>query len=47
VVATVTSVLGAVPVAAAVDEGWQHVFVAGSSALVFVCWCALLSEALR
>jgi len=46
VVAAVTSGLCAVPLAAAVSGGWQHVFVAGSGALVFVCWCVLLGAVL-
>jgi hypothetical protein len=46
VVGAVTSGLCAVPVAAAVNGGWQHVFVAASGALVFVCWCVLLGAVL-
>jgi hypothetical protein len=46
VVAAVTSGLCAVPVAAVVNGGWRHVFIAGSGALVFVCWCMLLGAVL-
>jgi lysylphosphatidylglycerol synthetase-like protein (DUF2156 family) len=46
VVAAVTSGLCAVPVAAAAKGGWQHVFVLGAGALVFVCWCVLLGAIL-
>jgi hypothetical protein len=46
VVAVVTSGLCAVPVAAAANGGWQHVFVLGSGALVFVGWCVLLGAVL-
>jgi hypothetical protein len=46
VVAAVTSGLCAVAVAAAANGGWQPVFVLGSGALVFVCWCVLLGAVL-
>lgn len=45
-VAAVASGLCAVPTAAVVSGGWQHVFVAGSGAPVFVCWCMLLGAVL-
>jgi hypothetical protein len=46
VVAAAVSGVCAVPPAAAVSGGWSHVFVLGSGALAFVCWCVLLGAVL-